>query len=196
MDFNIYIDQIYDYWFRGTLDYDRWFMSGNKYDNEIKEKFSTVLNEAEKGSIENWFTTKKGYIAYILLLDQFSRQIYRNSHKSFQNDKKAVEISKIYLTQYIDKLSAIELVFMLLPFEHSEDLKDQEYGIHILKTILKTQQDDSEVKILNHALIYMKGHYKVIEQFGRFPKRNHLIEGRVSTNEEIEYMKNTTHLPY
>ena len=80
---------ILDYWFSKGLytpDYDKWFIKSQDYDEEIKEKFGGLLKEAEQGKGFGWLHTKDSYVAYIILLDQFSRHIYRGSGDSFKND--------------------------------------------------------------------------------------------------------------
>ena len=80
---------ILDYWFsKGlyTADYDKWFMKSQDYDEEIREKFGDLLKEAERGKGFGWLVSKESYIAYIILMDQFSRHIYRGSGDAFKND--------------------------------------------------------------------------------------------------------------
>lgn len=183
-----YSSFIHSYWFRDNLDFDRWFKTSHQYDSEIKILFSDILNQAEKGNLENWSNTQQGFVSYVVLLDQFSRQIYRNSHKAYSNDVRVINFVRKNLSRYIENLSSIELVFVLMPFQHSEDLKDQEEGLHILKQLVKNAKNQ-EKKILSHALSYQKGHYDVIKKFGRFPKRNVFFGDRHSTLKEIKYME-------
>ena len=85
-----YSSFIHSYWFRDNLDFDRWFKTSHQYDSEIKILFSDILNQAEKGNLENWSNTQQGFVSYVVLLDQFSRQIYRNSHKAYSNDVRVI----------------------------------------------------------------------------------------------------------
>ena len=87
--------------------------------------FYGILKVGEAGLIEHWGYTKDGFMAYIILLDQFSRQIYRNNRKSYKNDPRSMKYMRTHIMKYIDKLSAIELMFALMPFQHSEKLNDQ-----------------------------------------------------------------------
>ena len=86
MNYDRYIPLINNYWFRGIPDYERWFKKSNNFDKEIKTMFYGILKVGEAGLIEHWGSTKDGFMAYIILLDQFSRQIYRNNRKSYKND--------------------------------------------------------------------------------------------------------------
>lgn len=191
-----FIDIIYDYWFGYKTDFERWFKNGRMYDSIITRKFNDILKAAENDSLRHWGDTKKGFVSYLLLMDQFSRHIYRNSSKSYQNDNKSVEFMRTHLGKYIDDLSAIELLFVLMPLQHSEHLQDQLDGVFILETLLKSTTLKSEVNILNDALTHQKGHYKIIKQFKRFPKRNQFFDNRVTTKEEDSYIKSSPNVPY
>lgn len=193
---NAYIPFIHNYWFRDQLDFDRWFKTSHHYDAEIKMLFSDVLKQAEKGVLESWSNIQEGFVSYIILLDQFSRQIYRNSHKAYSNDARAINFVRKHLPRYIKTLSAIELLFVLMPFQHSESLQDQEEGIELLTHLIKTRRKKSEKDILSHALTYQKGHYEVIKKFGRFPKRNSFIPDRNSTKAELKYISQSSERSY
>ena len=198
MNNHLFIPQIINYWFRDKPDFKRWFQEGSKYDSEIKTLFSSILKKAEKGHLENWSDTLDGYVAFIILTDQFSRHIYRDTEKAYSNDKIALQFMEKYLMKYIDHLSAIQLLFVLMPFQHSENLIDQEKGKEILEVLYKNENNVSEKKIINEALKHQKGHLEVIKKFGRFPKRNSHISSRKSTKDELQYIKDTKSfkLPY
>ncbi len=196
MSYERYIPLINNYWFRGIPDFDRWFKSSQKYDKEIKTMFYGILKAGERDLLEDWKKTKDGFMAYIILLDQFSRQIYRNHKKSYQNDERTMKFMRDNIMKYIDKLSAIELMFALMPFQHSENLQDQYDGIQVLKSLIACEKNKSELSILKEALKHQKGHYNVIKMFGRFPKRNKFIPGRITTVKEQEYIDSSKDVPY
>tara|TARA_X000000950_G_C13845292_1_gene632049 strand:+ start:941 stop:1531 length:591 start_codon:yes stop_codon:yes gene_type:complete len=196
MNYDRYIPLINNYWFRGIPDFDRWFKKSKKYDKEIKTMFYGILKVAELELIEHWGSTKEGFMAYIILLDQFSRQIYRNSKKAYQNDSQSMIFMRTHIMKYIDELSAIELMFALMPFQHSEKLQDQYDGIQVLKQLIKCENNKSELAILQEAFKHQKGHYKVIKMFGRFPKRNKYISNRITTIREQEYIDSNPDVPY
>ena len=193
---NAYIPFIHNYWFRDQLDFDRWFKTSHHYDSEIKSLFSDVLKQAERGVLESWSNTQDGFVSYIILLDQFSRQIYRNSHKAYSNDTRAINFVRKHLPRYIKTLSVIELLFVLMPFQHSESLEDQEEGMELLTHLIRTRRKKSEKDILSHALSYQKSHYEVIKKFGRFPKRNSFIPNRNSTKAELKYISQNPESSY
>jgi uncharacterized protein (DUF924 family) len=202
-----YAQQILDYWFTkdGTPDYDKWFLRSNKYDDEIKEKFGDLLKEAEKGKGYGWLISKDSFVAYIILMDQFSRHIYRGSCDAFKNDKGTMIFTELGFEIYKDDLIGYEFMFAFMPYMHTESLLYQEKGKEIFNNyysvceqkqkqknmptlkselLLHYQQD---LKMLKSMKNHMEGHFVVIEQFGRFPKRNEAL-GRISTQNEINYM--------
>ena len=96
---------ILDYWFPsgGKGDYDKWFMKSKDYDAEIKEKFGALLKLAEEGKGMGWLVSKESFVAYIILLDQFPRQIYRNTEKAFAFDKKIMEFTDYGFEYYLEE---------------------------------------------------------------------------------------------
>jgi uncharacterized protein (DUF924 family) len=189
------IDSILDFWFEKKPNFEMWFENGTKYDNIITKKFKYFLIEAEKGNLLHWLSYHKSYLAYIILMDQFSRHIYRNTTKAYQNDKKVLLFTEMGFWLHCDKLDAIEKMFVLMPYQHSEDLKDQKLGKSILEKLIKSEKIFKEKNILKKALFHQNNHLKVIEKFGRFPKRNYIL-GRESTEEEIDYIDENDIYPY
>ena len=191
-----YIDKILDYWFgNGKLNFDKWFKKGHIFDAEIKEKFSKILKEAEKGNLLEWLGTKKGYIAHIILMDQFSRHIYRGTPDAYKNDYKTLLFMEMALETYLDRLSAVEKMFVLMPYQHIEKLEYQIKGCEILTNLVKNEKNLKEKNILKTALFHQKGHYETLKKFGRFPKRNYILN-RLSSEDEIDYMDNSEDKPY
>tara|TARA_B100000925_G_C22007942_1_gene474620 strand:- start:1227 stop:1820 length:594 start_codon:yes stop_codon:yes gene_type:complete len=194
-DDSIYIKEILEYFFYDINNYQRWFINSHRYDKEIKARFYEILKEAEKGNLLHWLQSKDGYIAYIILMDQFSRHIYRNTKNAYKNDKAVLLFMEMALDHYLDKYSAIEKMFVLMPYQHCEKLECQKLGVSILSNLINNENDLKEKNILKLALHHQKGHFNVIKEFGRFPKRNHIL-GRVSTPEEIDYIDKTEDIPY
>jgi len=96
---------------------------------------------------------------------------------------------------HYDKLEAVEKMFTLMPYQHSEDLEDQKLGKSILEKLIKSEKKFKEKNVLKRALFHQNNHLKVIEKFGRFPKRNDIL-GRESTEEEIDYIDENDLYPY
>ena len=198
---------ILDYWFPsdGSPDYDKWFMKSSDYDNEIKEKFGDLLKEAEKGKGYGWLVSKDSYVAYIILMDQFSRHIYRGTGDSFKNDKGVMIFTELGFEIFKDELIGYEFMFAFMPYMHTELISYQKKGKRLFYAYYKTIENkknkkkltisESELELkykqninmLDSMKSHVEGHYAVIQQYGRFPKRN-IALGRISTTSEIEYM--------
>lgn len=198
MNYDTYIPTIIHYWFGDAPDFERWFNNGATHDKDITRKFSDILRVAESGSLEYWGDSLDGFIAYIILTDQFSRQIYRGTSAAYSNDEATLIFLEKHLNKYLTQLSAIQLLFVLMPFQHAENVNAQKRGVNILQALYDNETILSEKAILKEALHHQKGHMKVIKRFSRFPKRNEYIASRKSTKEEIKYISETasSKLPY
>ena len=194
-----YIDKILKYWFNGNytnINYEKWFKNGKLYDSEIKKKFRYILEIAEQGLLESWNDTKDGFLAIIILLDQFSRHIYRNDEKAYMNDELCIRYLDKYIYKYINKLKPIESLFALMPYQHAENICKQEIGIIMIKYLQNKEKTKYGNNILNEALYHQKEHFNIINKFGRFPKRNKILN-RKSTTKEILYIKSSNNtIPY
>ena len=123
--------EVLDYWFSKGLyvaDYDKWFMKSEEYDEEITEKFGDLLKEAEQGKGFSWLHTKDTYVAHIILLDQFSRHIYRGSGDSFKNDNGCMIFVELGWEMYKEKLEGYEFMFAFMPYMHTENMSYQRKG--------------------------------------------------------------------
>lgn len=197
--------EILDYWFpkNGKSDYNKWFLNSKNFDKEIKEKFKELLNEAEKGKGYGWLVSKDSFVAYIILMDQFSRHIYRNTKDSYKNDKGVLIFTELGIDLYKDELNLNEFMFVFMPYMHTESLQYQIKGKKIFEDYEKfvknrilnknlkledLEKYNSDIEILNNIKKHMNGHLEVIKTFGRFPKRNVFLN-RKSTLQEINYLK-------
>ena len=175
------------YWFGNENKFNskKWFIESYKYDNEIKEKFEKMLliYETKKG-FEN-LNKKDRFIAFIILLDQFPRQIYRNTDKAFAFDKRIIEFTDYGFEYYINELTNMEIIFAFMPYIHTENIIYREKSKKILEKIQKKLGENSEIfkKILKN----FKNHQEIFDNFGRFPKRN-IALNRESTEKENEYL--------
>lgn len=191
---NYNYNYILDFWYENELDYTKWFESGTKYDDFIIKNFKDIHTDASEGYLLDWLTEKDSYLAMIILLDQFSRHIYRGTNKAYENDEICLLFTQMGL-DYLDEMKSNEKIFVLLPFQHSENLKDQKLGLKILKKLIKNEPDENEKNILRKLLFHQKKHLEVIQKFGRFPKRNNIL-GRENTEEEVDYIDENTEYDY
>jgi len=160
-----------------------WFRKDGAFDAAIREHFGTDVEAAlnrpvGKGSDEE-------LLARILLLDQFTRNIFRNTPRAFAGDAHAKALAETLVTAGRDKnLSPWQRWFAYLPFEHGESLLDQERSVALFSGLRREMRHEA----FDSAHDYALRHREVIERFGRFPHRN-VILGRASTAEEMEFLK-------
>jgi len=165
-----------------------WYGGDKKTDQTIGSEFGAALKLAEAGELDNWAETIKGSLALIILLDQFSRNLYRGTAMAYKNDQKAVQLAQqaTQTDQHLS-LSLIERVFLYHPFHHSESLADQETAVRLF-TLLLNDADQSWQKQMRSFADYAKGHRDIVKQFDRFPHRNQVL-GRKNTDEENSYLE-------
>lgn len=159
----------------------QWFAKRNSFDSAIRLKYEPVHHAAARGQYDRWIETSEGALALMLLLDQFPRNLYRDSAHAFATDPKARVLARRALELGHDQeLEPPLRPFLYLPFEHSEALADQDESVR-LATALRDQCGDEET--LKWALI----HRDIIARFGRFPHRNPCL-GRETTPEEQAFL--------
>ena len=183
------LQEVTDYWFEKPNDYQKWFFSGSTLDAHITNVFGTLLNKTIQTKEPVIKLTEK--VAKIILLDQFSRHIYRGKASAFASDNISLEISKSLLRpsslQEFNKLPTINKMFALMPLQHSENIDDKDILLHWINSQLDNPDDDQN--IYKSLIEHTNGHKQVLEKYGRYPKRN-IALGRISTVEELEYIKN------
>lgn len=156
----------------------RWFTKDPAFDQKIHEQFLVTHQAAAMEKLSEWEETPEGVLALLLLLDQFPRNMFRGTARAFANDPQARAIATRAIKRGFDKKVPRELRgFFYLPFEHSEELADQERNLKLTKAT----KDKDLVK-------WAKIHYDIIKQFGRFPHRNEIL-GRSSTSEETAFLE-------
>jgi uncharacterized protein (DUF924 family) len=165
-----------------------WFGDGRKYDAEIRKKFGTLHERASRGELESWAATPPGRMALIILLDQMSRHIYRGTPLSFAQDPAAQKLARDGVDQKMDLgLIPAQRAFFYIPFEHAEDTELQRLGVRCFESLARGASPAARNDYESFC-DYSRRHRDIIERFGRFPHRNAIL-GRVSTPEEIEFLK-------
>ena len=156
---------------------DKWYARSDAFDAAIRLKFEPTHHAAARGEYDAWAETAEGALALLILLDQFPRNLYRGSGHQFATDGKARAIARAAVERGFDREVEPALRnFFYLPFEHSENLADQEYGV-----ALCAEAGDLE------NLKWSQLHRDIITRFGRFPHRNAAL-GRKTTPEEQEFL--------
>ncbi|MGU9961913.1 MAG: DUF924 family protein [Candidatus Puniceispirillales bacterium WSBS_2018_MAG_OTU23] len=171
------IADINNFWFIDTAP-KQWFIKDDQFDATLKKRFEEWVVKALAGSLDAWADTPMGTLALILLLDQMTRNIYRNTPAAFSGDAAALALSLNAVHRgYLDEMEAHPQQFLLMPMMHSEDINIQNQSLPLFKKYTSADTDE-----------YAKKHQVIIARFGRFPHRNAVL-GRVSSEEEIAFLK-------
>jgi uncharacterized protein (DUF924 family) len=186
---------VLDYWF-GDLDHTPryfsernrlWFGGGEQVDGEIRERFAGDLRLAVEGRLADWEATPRGSLALIVLLDQFSLNLYREQPPSYLQSALAIPLTGRLVEQgLIWTLTPAERVFAYLPLEHSEKLEDQDRSVALFEDLARAAPPSLRSAMLSY-LDYAERHRRVVQRFGRFPDRNEVF-GRQSTPEELRFL--------
>jgi uncharacterized protein (DUF924 family) len=180
-------ESILQFWFKpepeAGLYQLRWFVSSPEFDGLCKARFLTSYEDAADGRLEEWRKEPRSCLALVLLLDQFPRNMFRNSARAFATDAKARELSRQAIASGFDReLPPTMRMFFYLPLEHSENLTDQ------LESVRLTGVLAAENPGLIETRQYAEQHLETIRRFGRFPGRNDAL-GRQSTQQEMDFLK-------
>ena len=171
------INRVINFWFKECKPSD-WFKKDANFDLLIKNKFLKLVNLALNNKLTDWVNTKEGSLALIILLDQFTRNIFRGNAKSFSGDFHALKITLNCIEKkYLDNFDKNSRHFLLIPMMHSEDIAIQNKSLPLFKKYTNQKVYEFAIK-----------HRDIISQFGRFPHRNKVLE-RKSTPKEIEFLK-------
>ncbi len=165
-----------------------WWKKDPQFDQLLKDRFGALLKSASQGELDDWRQTPKGRLALIILLDQFSRNIFRDTKEAFAQDTLAYELCIEGIERRHDReLSQIERTFFYMPMMHQEDKDCQKRSVQIFKAMLE-EAPEALKKTVQGNYDAALGHARIIERFGRYPHRNTILE-RESTAEEIEFLK-------
>ena len=169
-------DDILNFWFK-EIDQSAWWKKDDAFDKLIIDRFADIHTKATQGELFEWRLTPKGSLAEVIILDQFSRNMFRDTAQAFAYDGMALILSQEAITAEFDReLSAIENSFLFMPFMHSESAT-----MHELAVALYTKNG------IQSNLDFELKHKAIIDRFGRYPHRNDIL-GRESTAEEIAFL--------
>ena len=170
--------KIIDFWFT-ELKPQQWWQKDRDFDRMIQSRFGSFHQQAQAGELFTWRHTALGSLAEVIVLDQFSRNIYREHPQSFAWDSLALGLAQVAVAKGFDaELSQTERGFLYLPFMHSESPLIHREGLKLFESLGES----------NVFLKFEHQHKAIIDQFGRYPHRNQIL-GRESTAEEIEFLK-------
>ena len=179
-------EEVFHFWF-GTppveAPRDVWFKKDDSFDAEIRSRFGNLVEGALAGRHREWDTTPQGTLARIVLLDQFTRNIFRGTAKSFAGDGLALAAAQNLVARGDDRvLSGVMRPFVYLPYEHSEDRAVQAESLRLFAKLSASNPAHA------NAELWAKKHEAIIARFGRYPHRNAVL-GRKSTAEELAFLQ-------
>jgi len=161
---------------------DVWFRKDSTFDAKIAQHFGATVEAALRGEHRDWSATPHGTLARVLLLDQFTRNIFRDTPRAFAGDEQALAMASAAVDAGHDRaLDHYERWFLYMPFEHAEDLLAQERSLASFGALASESGDPGTVQ-------WAEKHAAIIRRFGRFPHRNAIL-GRASTAEEVAFLQ-------
>lgn len=168
---------VLDFWFSPETQ-PHWFAKSEAFDQQLRDRFANTLEQARHGELWSWRENVAGRLAEIIVLDQFSRNLYRDDAKSFAQDPMALALAQEVIALGLDQdLQPTQRSFLYMPFMHSESKLIHEQALKLFENLGNP---------IN--LEFEKKHKAIIDRFGRYPHRNEVL-GRESTAEEIEFLK-------
>lgn len=170
-------EEIINFWF-AELEPKQWWQKDAAFDSMIQTRFGKRHDQAKASELFHWRETASGSLAEVIVLDQFSRNIYREKPESFACDPMALALAQFAISKGLDKdLPEVQRVFLYMPFMHSESQRIHIEAVRLFKSLGIQSNLDFEYK-----------HKAIIDRFGRYPHRNQTL-GRQSTEDEIEFLK-------
>jgi uncharacterized protein (DUF924 family) len=178
--------EVLQFWFGEGPPYaDRpeWFRKSDAFDREIERRFAALIESALQGGLPAWAAASQTALARVILLDQFPRNVYRNTPKAFAGDPLALAAARAMVDSGQDRaLEPVQRVFVYLPFEHAEDPAAQDTSVQLFGALAREAPEAGA-----GWLDYARRHHAIVARFGRFPHRNAIL-GRPSTPEETEFL--------
>jgi uncharacterized protein (DUF924 family) len=170
-------DDIIRFWFE-EIDKQSWFKKDADFDQMLMQRFGELHSQAEKSELYAWRSDAHGRLAEIIVLDQFSRNLYRDSARAFASDPLALALAQEAVSQQLDReLNTDQRTFLYMPYMHSESAAIHEVAVQLFEKNGKEDNLDFEMR-----------HKAIIDRFGRYPHRNATL-GRQSTAEELEFLQ-------
>jgi len=180
---------VLEFWFGApddplhTAPRDQWFKKDAAFDAECGRRFGPLVEQGLAGALAPWGATPLGALAQIVVLDQFTRNVFRDSARAFAGDAQALAAARALVASGSDRqLTGVQRQFVYLPFEHAEDIAMQREALRLFAQL------ERDEPALAGLLTWAQRHHDIIERFGRFPHRNAAL-GRASTAEELALLQ-------
>ena len=168
---------VLDFWF-DPENKPHWFKQSDAFDQMVAERLGPAHRRALAGEIDGWAVESRGLLALVILLDQVPRNLQRGTPEAFATDAKALALARLAVDQGMDRgLDVDQRAFLYLPFEHAEDLADQERAVALFRELGNAMYLDYAIR-----------HRDVVSRFGRFPHRNDIL-GRESSPAERQFLE-------
>jgi len=184
-----HIQQVLDFWFAPEGDAmhlqsrPEWFRKDDTFDAAIRSTFGGLIEDALACGLAHWTGSRAGAVARIVVLDQFTRNAFRNTARAFAGDAQALAAARSLVASGDDRsLPGAHRMFAYLPFEHAEDLAMQDECVRLMQGLAADEPSFANL------VSYAEKHRVIVQRFGRFPHRNALL-GRASTPEELAFLE-------
>ncbi len=187
--------EIVDFWLGTALDNpeaayarrDWWYKGGAPVDDEIRARFGTLIEQACRRELSAWQSTSEGAFALVLLMDQFTRNIYRNTPAAYAGDPIAFDVVQHAIDHKRDReLPPVSRIWLYHPFHHSEQIEEQDRGLWLLNDLV-TETPSAWHPYIQRSITGWTRHRNIVARFGRFPHRNAVL-GRATTDEENAFL--------
>jgi uncharacterized protein (DUF924 family) len=166
----------------------RWWLHDPAFDAQVRERFAALYAAVTVGEHESWLESARGALAYVIVLDQFSRNLFRESPQAFAQDARARGAALSAIDRGFDRHLALdERGFLYMPLMHSEELAQQDRCVALFTAFRDELEGDARERVAG-SLDFAERHRAIVQRFGRFPHRNHAL-GRSSTEEELQFLK-------
>lgn len=194
------IEEILEFWFGDAPEgeerpsgRDMWFARSARVDRLIQKRFGRLVERAKEGALDEWATTPRGRLALILLLDQFNRNLHRESPEAYAGDEKALSLCFDGLDEGMDRhLRPVERCFFYMPAMHAEDTDAQLASVEVFGELV-AEVGDEDRPLCEEFLRHAERHRDIVERFERFPHRNAIL-GRTSSSEESAFLQQSGEL--
>ncbi|MFZ3035195.1 MAG: DUF924 family protein [Parvibaculum sp.] len=166
---------VLDFWF--AAGWEKWWAKSGPFDAEVRQRFGGTYDDAVAGKLDKWMGEPQGALALIIILDQFSRNLFRDDHRAWAQDVKALQLTREAIKRRFDvELPVMVRNWIYMPFVHSEDAAVQKEGLEYFARLKNPE-----------VMRFAEEHADIIRRFGRFPHRNQVL-GRVSTEAEQDFL--------
>jgi len=184
-------EDVLEFWFGSSDDpferVEAWWTADPEFDEQVRRRFETDVERAAAGELEDWKERPKGTVAFVIVLDQFSRNIYRDTAEMYAHDELALETALDAVERGVDgELEPIERQFLYMPLMHAEDRAIQRRSVELFDR-LRREAPDPQREAFDNAYDFAVKHREIVDRFGRFPHRNEILD-RESTDEERAFL--------